>query len=361
VISCLGILGVDLECVFERSLGFLPVAVQIQMRRGEPVVNFPQRLVETPGGCERHFELAPRASSAAVPVAHRRLSRPANRQRCTLAGGRRPPTDGGRRVTAVRDGVDARPERRPALPSLVQRLDAVRQLRRRDYERLRGYGTPRYECLRRSKNGPSACVNHLTIRANVADAMLLNGLQCELLRPETVAYVTARLTEALHTLADQRPQQRALLERSRATVAHKLQHLIAAVEADAGAPTVFQAIRDRESELRSLERELAATREPIAERLTVIPTWVRQQLEDVAGLLRETPARAKAEFQRLAIRFTIHPVFNEPPRPFLRAEGSGQFEHLAFGRVPPFTTTQRLHRLPAPWSRSLSTIAPSSA
>ena len=60
MISRFGIIGINRERLFEGALGALPVAVQIQLRRGEAVVGFPQRLVETPGGGERHFELAPR-------------------------------------------------------------------------------------------------------------------------------------------------------------------------------------------------------------------------------------------------------------------------------------------------------------
>jgi hypothetical protein len=66
-----------------------------------------------------------------------------------------------------------------------------------------GRGTPRYGCLRHSKNGDSACTNRLTIRAKIADGVLLEGLQAELLRPTTVAFITDRLTGALNELADQ--------------------------------------------------------------------------------------------------------------------------------------------------------------
>jgi hypothetical protein len=35
---------------------------------------------------------------------------------------------------------------------------------------------------------------------------------------------------------------------------------------------------------------------------------------------------------RLGITFTLYPVTDEGARPFLRAEGEGNFEHLAFSR-----------------------------
>ena len=194
----------------------------------------------------------------------------------------------------------------------------MRRVWRRDYSVSGGYGSPRYGCQRHSKNGASACGNRLTIRAKVADAVLLEGLQAELLRPSTVDYIAGQLTRALNEVVDQRPQRRAELQRTRETAEQKLRNLVAAVENGAGAPTVFQAIKDREVEIRVLDGQLATDDEPIAERLAVIPTWVRQQLEDAAGLLREGPERAKTEFQRLGIRFTVHPVHDEGPRPFLR-------------------------------------------
>jgi hypothetical protein len=65
----------------------------------------------------------------------------------------------------------------------------------------------------------------------------------------------------------------------------KLSYLTAAVETGLGTPSVFQAMKDREAEIRTLESQLRAFNEPLEQRLAVIPTWVRQQLEDAAALL----------------------------------------------------------------------------
>ncbi|HUE86437.1 MAG TPA: recombinase family protein [Vicinamibacterales bacterium] len=56
-----------------------------------------------------------------------------------------------------------------------------------------GKGSPRYGCPRHSHNGATACPNRLTIRASLADSVLLAGLQAELLRPETLAYIMLML------------------------------------------------------------------------------------------------------------------------------------------------------------------------
>jgi site-specific DNA recombinase len=195
-----------------------------------------------------------------------------------------------------------------------------------------GHGSPRYGCLRRSKEGASACTNGLTIRAKIAEPALVAGLQAELRRPETLAYITERLATELNGVMDTRPARREALEVTRRDAREKLRNLVAAIEAGAGSPTMFQAIRDREAELGALEQHLATLDEPLSDRLAVIPTWVREQLSDAAALLGESPERAKMEFQRLGIRFVVHPVYDEGRRPFLRAEGHGNFAHLAFSK-----------------------------
>jgi hypothetical protein len=204
-----------------------------------------------------------------------------------------------------------------------------------------GYGTPRYGCQRASKSGTAACTNRLTIRAKVADAALLEGLQAELLRPETVGYVTQRLTEAFEELCARRPVQREELDRAIATADQKLRHLITAVEAGAGAAAVFEAIQQREAELRTLTQQREAIDDSSGQRLAVIPSWVRQQLEDAASVLRDVPERAKTEFQGLGLQFALYPVHEAGARPFLRAEGSGEFERLAFRRSTPLRVSTK--------------------
>jgi hypothetical protein len=131
----------------------------------------------------------------------------------------------------------------------------------------------------------------------------------------------------------------------------KVRHLIAAVEAGTSSLAILAAINAREAELRAMDATVSALDEPIEHRMTVIPTWVRTQLHDAAGLIGESPERARAEFLRLGINFTLHPVLDNGT-PFLRAVGSGQFEHLAFnetlltsGRSSPRSTRRTALRL----------------
>jgi hypothetical protein len=72
-----------------------------------------------------------------------------------------------------------------------------------------------------------------------------------------------------------------------------------------------------------------------------MPSWVRQQLEDIVGLLTDRTDRTKAVFRDLGVRFTLHPMGKIGESPFYRAEGetdianliAGQFAVSATGRL----------------------------
>lgn len=209
-----------------------------------------------------------------------------------------------------------------------------------------GFGSPRYGCPISSKNGRDACSNRITIRAKIADAHLLAGLRAELLRPETVEYVTAALTAELNHVIDERPKARRRLEDGLKDARRRLANLITAVEDGSGSTALFGAVKSREAEVYRMEIELGALDEPLERKLAVMPTWVRQQLADTAGLLSETPERAKTEFKRLGVGFTLHPVYDEGARSFLRAEGTTEFAHLISGQYLQGSTSDSTHPRP---------------
>jgi hypothetical protein len=202
-----------------------------------------------------------------------------------------------------------------------------------------GYGSPRYGCQRASKQGAASCRNRLTIRATVADAALLAGLQAFLTEPRTIDVLTDALSSRLNALIDERPQLHALKVAERDTVKRKLAHLIRAIEDGAATPALLSAMRAREQELGQLEADLGGLDDSLEERLAVIPSWVRRQVADVAELLSGSPDRSKREFQRLGIGFTVSPVFDVGKKPFLRAVGISNFSRLLAGSGTDFTTS----------------------
>ncbi len=194
-----------------------------------------------------------------------------------------------------------------------------------------GKGSPRYGCTRSSRNGRDACANRMTVRAKVVDPALLTGLRAELLRDETIAFLTAGLAADLNAVIDQRPALRERAEEALRDARRRLDYLIAALETGGGSPSVLSAIKAREHDLERLEGELKTLSEPLEQKLAVMPGWVRRQVEDLVGLLSDTPERTKAAFQRLGVSFTLHPVY-DTARPFLRAEGTTAFAHLISGQ-----------------------------
>jgi len=160
-------------------------------------------------------------------------------------------------------------------------------------------------CQFRAKNGDVACPNRIKVRVEEAERALLAGIQAELLNPDTIAYVTAQLTDTLKAVTDQRPARIEALMRQRDASRAKVHNLIAAVESGITSTSILQALSDRETEAARLDAEIAALSQPTDDRrLAVLPTWVRQQLEDVAGLLYDAPDRARNEFERLGLRFS---------------------------------------------------------
>lgn len=69
-----------------------------------------------------------------------------------------------------------------------------------------------------------------------------------------------------------------------------------------------------------------------------MPTWVRQQLEDTAGLLSDTPERTKAVFKRLGVSSVFHPMRDEQGRWFYRVEGTTAVAQVISGQSSSFST-----------------------
>jgi site-specific DNA recombinase len=197
--------------------------------------------------------------------------------------------------------------------------------------------SPRYGCSQSWRHGVSTCSNRLTVLAHVADSHLLEGLTSALLEPETIRYITNSVTAELNRRQSEGPKLETELRTAREQVLQRIQRLVHAIEQGAPPLTLTGAIRERETELQRLDEQLAELAEPADDdRIAVLPTLIRQQLQDLAGLLRGTPERTKSEFRRLSLSVTLHAVRNEGPAPFYRAEGRAALECLTGTRdFPP--------------------------
>jgi hypothetical protein len=71
---------------------------------------------------------------------------------------------------------------------------------------------------------------------------------------------------------------------------------VAAIEQGNASAAILSAINAREAEIAAIDARLSTLSEPVEPRMAVVLTWVRQQLEDAAGILGEVPERAKPNF-----------------------------------------------------------------
>ena len=190
-----------------------------------------------------------------------------------------------------------------------------------------GHGSPRYGCPNSWHNGRTACDNRLTVRSKVVDPLVLARLQAEMTRPAWVKAIASLVSDEVRDRLRQHPTQTDSLRAQRDTVARKLANLVAAVENGQPSATLTDAIVAREAEVHDIDERLASLVEPPDVDLAVIPTWVRQQLDDLASLLGEAPGRTKTELQRLNVQFTVTPVHDEG-RPFLRVFATGDLDAI---------------------------------
>jgi DNA invertase Pin-like site-specific DNA recombinase len=215
-----------------------------------------------------------------------------------------------------------------------------------------GLGKPRYGCPRSWRNGVSACANRLTVRAPLVDQVLLERLGAELTTPDTVRYIAESLAKALNQRVDQRPQVQAETAAALEQARQRLQRLIDAIESGVPAASVAGAIAERQADVERLSASLSDLNEPLEQRLAIMPAWVRQQLEGVAGVLRGTPERTKTEFQRLGLRVTMTPQKGaHGPQQWYRADVESSLPQLLGTteiRPTDFSTTDRLHLPQAP-------------
>jgi site-specific DNA recombinase len=198
-----------------------------------------------------------------------------------------------------------------------------------------GKGSPRFGCRRSWQEG-HACPNRLTIRIKVAEPQILTKLQEELLKAGTVDYITSAVEKELRKASATSPKDVGALRKQLDQEKRKLQNLVSALEGGASAPApILKAISDREKGVAQLEGQIRSASEPKpTPKFEVTSDWVRQQLGDLAGLLRSDVARVKAEFRRLNLYLTFTPTEAEP-RPHYVVKGQCDLSALVFSFLQP--------------------------
>jgi hypothetical protein len=174
---------------------------------------------------------------------------------------------------------------------------------------------PRYGCRRAHRE--YTCTNRIAVRPSVVEERVLEKLQVELLRPERVDYIVRESIRKAQQ-ADDKPGKRDRLAKQLEQERKKLQNLVRALEDGQPSTTVLTAIRTREESIRKLETDLAAFR-PARPAKPIAPDAIRQELTDLAGLLRGSAERARPVLQKLEFQVRLYPIEPEGKRPYLKA------------------------------------------
>lgn len=194
-----------------------------------------------------------------------------------------------------------------------------------------GKGSPRLGCRRSWGEGRDVCPNRLTIRMKVAEPQILARLQSELLTTGTLQHVTDAVEREVKRAMNERPKAAAHLERQLSEERRKLKNLIAAIEGGATTPSaLLRAVSEREDAIKRLEGDLRkGVEKPPKKAVPDLGKWVEEQLLELTALLKDDPARTKAEFRRLNLQLTFKPVETKPRAHFV-VSGQCDLSALAF-------------------------------
>jgi hypothetical protein len=188
---------------------------------------------------------------------------------------------------------------------------------------------PRYGCPRAHRQ--HRCDNKIDISLKTLDGRLLEKLQTELQRPEVTAYIMKAVGERARQ-AQEKPQNRAKLEKELSQERRKLQNLIRALESGQPAESILAAISRREDNVKRIERELAALSVK-SEPVSVDSAWVQKQLSDLSTLLKGSAERTRPIFKKLNLQVRLYPVQPKGERPHLRAVATADLDALT-GEIP---------------------------
>ncbi len=116
-----------------------------------------------------------------------------------------------------------------------------------------------YCCCSNHLRGPKGCTNVLKKRIETVDHAVLDYLANEILQPKRMSFIMAEIAQRLRDEARCHPQALKQKERQKAKLEREVENLIQAT-ADGRPPQILlRAIRDRESEIAVLNRELVAS------------------------------------------------------------------------------------------------------
>lgn len=161
-----------------------------------------------------------------------------------------------------------------------------------------------YSCATRTNRGKLMCSNGRTVRRDRLEETLLRFVFDEVFSPDTVAYVSKKVNEALARRATPPDVARKKTERELAKAQAEAENIKQAVRLGKATATLLEMLEQAERRTAELEAALKAVpakRNPA----TVLPSVVIRYLTDLRTSLRRDPERARGLLGKLLGPITL--------------------------------------------------------
>jgi site-specific DNA recombinase len=199
----------------------------------------------------------------------------------------------------------------------------------------RGTKYSRYGCSQRWNRG--SCDNDLTIRRSVAEQHFFQTLQAYAEEPDAINFVVDEFARQLKAARGDVPGAAHSLTDSKEQMVAELQRLTTAIAQGTPASAVKNAIRERQRDLRIIERKLKDA-EPvtIGQEMEQLRRFAIQKILNIVELFRSKADNAKYEFSQHCGELWMTPLKTAEGERFYA--GVGQWNLLGFmggGDLPP--------------------------
>jgi site-specific DNA recombinase len=148
-----------------------------------------------------------------------------------------------------------------------------------------------YGCAAYANRGASVCSNNRLIRREKIEAKLLQVVFDEVFSPETVAYLTEKVNEALRLRAEPPDEARSRKQAELDQARRELENIQVAIRRGLDTKTTKAMLVDQERKIEELEAALQTA--PASQPIVALPTTVERYLKDLRETLGNDTDRAR--------------------------------------------------------------------
>ncbi len=169
-------------------------------------------------------------------------------------------------------------------------------------------GTNYYGCAAHADRGSAICSNNKLVPRNRIEERLLQVIFEEVFSPETVAYLTERVNEALRRKAEPHDTARECVRTELAQARLEMANIQTAIRQGILTPTTRSMLEEQERRIEELETALQTSAQP--RKVIALPSVVEDYLGDLRGTLGRDTDRARALLTKMVGKVKLRKVGN---------------------------------------------------